>query len=248
MANAKNISSSDPMKVLIYGPSGTKKTMLAATFPEPHFVDFDNGMRTLRGQDINYITINSRETTDQDFLDLFGKPAARRSGYEKGVMLIEHWANKLTAGQTLVIDSLTFLNDYALEHVLRLQNQKTPRIQDWGAAQKMLEMILEQLNNVDCNLVIICHEQFTKDDESGFISWLPLTIGKLATKIPVYFDEVWRSYCEQRGGGKTLETIYGIQTIPTRRSTAKSRLNLPSAVISPSYQKIKDLSDGKEVE
>lgn len=247
MANAKNISLDDPMKVLIYGPSGSKKTILASTFPDPHFVDFDNGMRTLRGRDVNYITVNNRPTNDEDFIELFGEKKAKLSGYEKGVMLIEHWANTLTREQTLIVDSLTFLNDYALAHVLKLQNQKTPRIQDWGATQKLLEMILEQLNNVECNLIIICHEQFTKDEESGIISWLPLTIGKLATKIPVYFDEVWRSYSEQKGGGKNMETLYGIQTVPTRRSTAKSRLNLPTAIVEPSYSKIKALADGKEI-
>ena len=116
MANCKDMSEST-LKVLLYGPSGTGKTTLASTFPEPHVVDFDKGMMSVRGKDIQYITIGNRETLDPDFLAIFDTAwakankytankgnLAKDTGYMKAIMLIEHWGNTLTKDQTLVID------------------------------------------------------------------------------------------------------------------------------------------------
>lgn len=240
MANAKNLNQKS-LKVLIYGPAGTGKTELASTFPSPHFVDLDDGMLTIMGKDVTYITITRRPTEDPDFIELFTERSKRWDAFTRAQKLIEHWANALPEDATLVIDSLTFLNDYAMDSVLSSENQSKPRIQDWGAAQKMLETTLEALNNTKCNLIMIAHENFVKDEESGVISWLPATIGKLATKIPIYFDEVWRSFAEQGKGANKDEYIYGIETKPTRRTTAKSRLKLPKRIDNVTYDTIMKL-------
>ena len=110
MARTKDITP-DTLKILLIGDAGTGKTRLAATFPEPHFVDLDGGMLSVRDSDVQYITVAERETTDPDFLAIYPKNAekkAKQSMFLKAQDLIEHWANNLTADQTLVIDSLTF--------------------------------------------------------------------------------------------------------------------------------------------
>lgn len=241
MANAKNIDTDKGMKILLYGPSGTGKTEFASTFPNPHFVDLDNGMLSLAGKDITYITISAKKTEDPDFAKLIGDRWVGADAYTKATKLIEHWANNLTAEDTLIVDSFSFLNEYAVDYVLKLANQATPRIQDWGAAQGMLINILEQINDVKCNVIIVSHNQFVKDEQSGFVSWLPDTIGKLATKISVYFDEVYLTGCERGRGNEREQVIYYIDTVPSRSTTAKSRLKLPNRIIDPSYDKVREL-------
>lgn len=240
VANAKDLKPSS-LKVLIYGPAGTGKTELASTFPRPHFVDLDDGMLTVMGKDVEYFTVTRRPPDDPDYIKLFGDKCLKWDAFTRAQKITEHWANTLTEKDTLIIDSFSFLNDYALDSVLKTENQAKPRIQDWGTAQKMLETTLEALNNTNCNLIVIAHEQFTKDEESGIISWLPATIGKLATKIPIYFDEVWRSFAEQGKGANKDTYIYGIETKPTRRTTAKSRLKLPKRIEDVTYDKIMEL-------
>lgn len=238
MARTSNMAEK-PKRVLIYGASGSGKTTLAGTFPNPVFIDLDDGVESLSHLDIEYYMIDQRDTTDPDAISILGEKSAKNdNGYLKTIALLEHFLNTLGPKDTLVLDSLTIFSDYAMAHVLSLASQKTPRIQDWGAGQALVEACVSAFRGSKCHIVVIAHEEFTKDEESGIISWLPLTIGKLRTKLPLYFDEVYHSYTE-RGKGKEKDKItYGIETSPTRRVTAKSRFKLVGNIEFPTYNSL----------
>ena len=54
MLNAKDISIENlKLKILVYGKSGTGKTSFACCFPKPYIADFDNGMLSQRGRDVD---------------------------------------------------------------------------------------------------------------------------------------------------------------------------------------------------
>jgi len=226
-------------RIVIYGPSGSGKTTFAGTFPNPVFIDLDNGMLSLQDKDIEYYTIDEKPTTDPDAIKILGdRLATKGDAYTKTVELLEHFLNTLDKDSTLVLDSLSLFSDYALEKVLALESVKSPRIQDWGSSQKLIEKTMQLLRQGQCNIIVIAHEQFVKDEDSGMISWLPLTIGKLASKLPLYFDEVYHSYVERGKGTKKGEVIYGIETTPTRRTTAKSRCKLSGNIEFPTFEKL----------
>lgn len=243
MANAKDLTSSAPLKVLLYGPAGTRKTTLAATFPNPHFVDFDNGMRTIRGQSVHYVTINGRETTDPDFLAIPAcKAVAKASAFIKGQKYLEHLANTLKEEDTLVLDSLTFYGNYAMDHALALAGRPTPQLQDWGTARKMVEISLEALKSAACNLIIITHEDFEKDEEQGYISFQPKGVtGNQGRILGTFFDEVWRAGIVHGQGVDKGKMTYTLTTVPSKRAEGKSRSNLPATIENPTYEKIKGL-------
>lgn len=243
MANAKDLTLDAPLKILLYGPAGTKKTTLAATFPNPHFVDFDNGMRTLHGQAVHYVTINGRETIDPDFLAIpTCKAVAKASAFVKGQKYAEHLANTLTKNDTLIIDSLTFWGNYAMDHALALAGRPTPQLQDWGTARKMIEISLEALKSATCNLIIITHEDFEKDEEQGYISFQPKGVtGNQGRILGTYFDEVWRAGITHGQGVDKGKMTYTLTTVPSKRAEGKSRSNLPATIQDPTYEKIKAL-------
>ena len=49
------------IKVLVWGEAKAGKSTFAATFPRPFFFDFDSGMLSLMGKDIEYETYASAE-------------------------------------------------------------------------------------------------------------------------------------------------------------------------------------------
>ena len=223
-------------RVLLYGPSGSGKTYFAGTFPNPVFIDLDDGMLTLKHKDVEYYTIDEKSTLDKDAIKILGtKYAEKNNGYLKSIAMLEHFLNTLDNNATLVLDSLSIFTDYALKHVLDAASQKTPRIQDWGAAQKLIENNISLFREGQCHIVVTAHEEFNKDDDSGIISWLPMTIGKLRTKLPLYFDEVYHTYAEKGKGSEKGKMIYGLETSPTRRTTAKSRCNLVGNIEFPEF-------------
>lgn len=252
MANALTMKAK-PLKVLLWGPSGTGKTKLASTFPNPHFIDLDNGMLTVAGQDVRYITLSEKQTEDTDFDEICKSnkkdpvKQGAQSLYAKTVFLLNHWGNELTEEDTLVVDSLTMLNRAAISYTLKLSGVSAMRQNDWGAAQALIENIFEEIKTTKCHVVFIAHDSFVKDEESGFVSWLPATIGKLATRVACYFDEVWLTGTE-RSKDRKGEQDYYIETRPTRRTTAKSRLSLPDKIVAPTFDKINKLRQTNQVE
>jgi hypothetical protein len=244
MANAKNITP-NTLKVLLIGDAGTKKTILASTFPDPHFVDLDGGMLSVRGRDITYITIGEQTTTDPDFLAIFaGKNPDKRakdSMFLKAQYLIEHWANTLTANQTLVLDSLTFYSEAALNHVQRLENNKDMR-QTYGGAQKLIAATFEKLKDLPCNVIVTSHRTLVEETE-GVVSYVPKTAGKsFALALPSYFDEVWRTSVKSKRKGGEVEQLFMLETVKGLREQGKSRLNLPPMIEDPTYEKIMALA------
>jgi len=227
-------------RVIIYGPSGSGKTQLAATYPNPVFIDFDKGMLTLKDKDIEYYIIKNKPTIDPDAIKIIGeKSALKDNAYLKSATLIEHFANVLREDSTLVLDSLSTFSNYVLAHVLKLARLEVPRIQDWGAAQKIIETTVELLTECECNIVLVAHEEFLTDKKTGAIlRILPMTIGKLAAKLPLYFDEVYHTYTAKGDKKNNFTKIFGIETSGDRRTCAKSRLNLTANIEFPTYDKL----------
>ena len=247
MANTKTITP-NTLKVLLVGDAGTKKTILASTFPDPHFVDLDGGMLSVRGKDIQYVTIGEKETTDEDFLAILKSPKyANHSMFLKAQYLIEHWANTLTANQTLVIDSLTFYSEAALNHVAALEKNKDAR-QNYMGAQSLIKATFEKLKALPCNVVVTAHRVLVEESE-GVMSYLPKTAGKsFALILPSYFDEVWRTTVKSKkikdsSGKLSPSQVFSLETIKSLREQGKTRLNLPSSIEDPTYDKIMNLAE-----
>jgi hypothetical protein len=191
MANAQDIVLAEQkLKILCYGDFGTGKSTFAASFPKPYFLDFDKGVLSVGGRDVNYETFMKN-----------GKEFKRFNSH-----MAQHVIPKIKSGeiQTLVLDSLTTYSEVVLMAILDEAKVEFPRIQDWGMQINGMVTTINMLSDLPCHVIFLAHEQTQVNEDNVIIKGMPLVTGKLAPKIGLYFDEVYRT--KVRSGQFVLQT------------------------------------------
>ncbi len=207
------------LKVLAYGDFAAGKTTFATTFPKPIlFFDFDDGRQTYAGVEGVEYEIYKEEPGSRktQAYNNFRKDLAK---FEREP---EHGGYK-----TFVLDSTTFLQDAIQSDIIAAQGATTPgegiTLQQWQIITNRFADVFRKIKTFNANFVIIGHSQMVQDEMSGEIKTLPMMVGKkFPAKAPLYFDEVYRVFYDERekDGPK-----YKIQTSSCRKYSARSRLN-----------------------
>lgn len=215
MPNAQQITTQNmKLKVLVYGGSGTGKTIFAGSFPKPYFFDFDNGMLSLQGKDIEYDTyIDDNPANPQAFRRFERKI---EDFYRQG------WEN--FPYETVVIDSITTLQETVMRSIQSVNRSmaKMPTLNEWGNLIDKLQDMLYKVTSLKTNVVVVAHEQILQDDLTSEVMVLPLITGKkLPDRLPLWFDEVYHTRVER---GPDRKPSYEMMTVASRKYKAKSRL------------------------
>ena len=139
MPNAKNISSTRH-NILLIGDSGTHKTWFVGTVPGVYVFDFDVGMATLRGLDIEYDTfkdlakldsaggpLKATDFDNQNGLYTYGQGwnAFYKRFLEIG-KLIEKKDPK--APKAIAFDSLTHMSQLAVDKIRQRWGEPSVRV------------------------------------------------------------------------------------------------------------------------
>ena len=218
--NTKDIDITDlKLKVMVYGTGGKGKTTFACTFPKPYVFDFDNGMLSQRGKDIAYDTYGQ-----YDWL----KFEAKLTEFEKSCPY-----------ETLVIDSVTTMEEYLLDHLISITRKPRPTQLEWGQLVLDLADIFLRVGKFKTNIVVVAHEQIVQDEITGEVMVMPLVYGKkLPGLLPLFFDEMYRAQTG-RDAKEPAKPVYQLLTTADVKYSAKSRLGvLEPIVCNPSYSLI----------
>lgn len=264
MANAKDITTdSCHIHCIVYAPTGKGKTTLLGTFREagPVFVaDWDGGMLTLRGMDIQYTSY--RPLIEKRLVKqvVKGKKAGETKEVVKEKVKKSAWQffeedlSRLEDGgvpanwegdenpRTLGIDSMSIMQDYMVREAARQDGRAEPIWQDSGTIVNWHRKLWARLSVLPMHVVVCAHEQIIKDEVEGGLIIRPLIVGKkLPPMIGAYFDEVYRLAVEETPKG----TRYFMRTKAGKNYDACSRLGLPSPM-EPSYSAIMAAVRAKE--
>lgn len=206
--------------LLLIGQPKTGKTTTALQFPGKKYVaDCDNNLqgpiRWLKENapdrlaEIHYDTINMDEN---------GREVEPELRWTRLLQCL-NTALKDPEMKTIIIDSLTFLSDYIVDHIVAAKpntKEKYMTISDWQPYRNMLSKLIISMRNMKRLLIVTAHEEKVKDDLDGSITIRANIPSKLADNIGGFFSDVWRTEAEEREG--KLECT--IRSLPTPRIPA----------------------------
>lgn len=213
-----------PRRTLIYGPPGVGKSTWAASWPDPIFANFEDG--------ISHIDVMAHPCgSSEDLGDLIGH-------------IKETWGTY----RTLVIDSLTNVEDLARKKVCEEHNVK--KIEDVGPFGLGMQCVrekfqiltgtLDALNRRGMHIVLIAHAQpkpMSPPGQATHDKWIP-NLSRLPSDVIVgWCDEVLfalmrANIVEEKGDfGKRRKVATSSDrlmfSVDGGNQVAKSRLKLP---------------------
>lgn len=239
MPNAKDVSvSTEWLKVMCVGESGTGKSVFAASFPTPGFIfDFGKEILSYRGKDFDYaqydLSAKGWSEYERDFITV-------RKAVDEGKY------------QTVIVDNVSAMTDVCMEKAMQLDPKRSATGGPlWNVHYQMVKNLMEgklrQLINLECNLVLIAHLETIKDEDGSVIGVEPSLTGKLSADVPSYFDEVYYHTVKREGG----KNVWLLQTVPVGRNHGRSRASgidrlLPD-MIENNYNEVMAYLTGKKV-
>ena len=183
--------------ICLYGASGTRKTSFIASLPEDSKIeihDFDNKLEPLQRHMPTKLQKNT-EVFQYDTSD--NSQATRTFGTFK-----TQWQASLNNKDVdfVILDSLSSFDTMALQHFCRLSGKDSPTLPIYGMQSGYYTTWLMQLRGItDKTIIILAHDQYIVDDDSGSHRIQPLITGKaILNRLPQSFNELW--YAECKGG------------------------------------------------
>ncbi len=199
-----------------YGPTGSGKTTLAATFPRPVFIlpKNEGSIVTLRGMDIPYY-----EVVDMDETKL--RDGVGSMSHILGTLeTAYHKAPNDFPFDTIVVESLSHYTDLVIEQLTKggKLHMDQPK---WGILTSHLRNVQSRLRNMDVNVVFTALDAVKELDDKSIVGG-PLIQGASAKKLPSSCDVV--GYCEETGGGTNKAPIHRVHFRRNGVFIARTRL------------------------
>lgn len=226
MANAKDAIQTSARKFLLLGDTGGGKTTQFLTLPGRKFAYlFDpNAILSLQGHDLEY------EEFLPDRLNVSVKSLTRGKGdlttnfinslyieWEKDFndRIKSGFFNNIDA---ILFDSATTLLDLIMDRVLSVNGRagSWPQQDDYGPQMLAFQNVMRQLTALGKTVVVTGHVEMKQDELTKRIYRSPMLTGRLKTKVPLLFSDIY--LCEASNDGKGV-TKHTIQTVPDRTMT-----------------------------
>jgi len=216
----------EPTKLacLVYGAPGTGKTYSLRTLPKPVFVfsSDPDGMMTLRGlPQIDFVEVLETKTR--------GAVATLEEAVEK------FESEMLDKYAAVAFDSLSSLSEIVMNYCIKLTGRDPldlfpsprkddkkqgvllgPNQQDYGNEMTLLMRLINHAIRWPIHKVFIAHSEIVKDQLTGRLFGGPLVTGRLRSRLPNLFSEVYYAHREANK--------YLWRTKPDSIYIAKSRL------------------------
>lgn len=169
------------LKVLIYWPSGSGKTVFAWTAKDALFLSAERWLLSIKDTSPEYIDIKT-------FEDL-----------QKAFIYLSKWGHKY---KTVIIDSITEINEI-IKSEIEKRNGHFMAKSDWWELQNKIEDVLHAFHDLPMHVIFIAQEQSEKDEDKT-TRILPSLNWKTSTKVASLMDVVAYMTIEKNGKRKIV--------------------------------------------
>ena len=184
------------IKAVVYGASGTGKTVFWWTAPKPIFASAEGWLLSIAGKNPAFVEIRSLK----DLQDLHDYLKTQTHEFE-----------------TVVIDSITEINDI-IKLDIEKRTGRSMQVQDWWELSKKIKWILRWFRDLPMHTLFIAQESVEKDEDK-VTKIVPSLNGKAATEIAYFMDIVWYLFIDKAGERKMI-------TAPNEKLLTKDRTSL----------------------
>lgn len=168
--NTKDAGQIQGIKILVYGPAGSGKTVLCSTVENAVIISAEAGLMSLRSFNIPVIEVSSA----QDVTDALDFLTSNQEGLNFDWICIDSLSE---IGEVILADEKTKVSD--------------PR-QAYLKTQEQIGAIVRQFRDMPRNIYMTAKQERIKDEASGITLYGPSMPGqKLGQMIPYWFDEVF---------------------------------------------------------
>lgn len=236
----------EPRAFLFIGPPGGSKTTVAMQFPNVVFLDCDRNLdgperfnRTkLKDLAYGYIPIT---------FDDKGAPVPIEKCYDRLIDQLNVLAND-PIPMTVVVDSLTMINEFIIRKILNEQRRGEMEARDWiPFKSRMLDLLVGKLRRLGKDTICTVHEsKLTEPDPKNMmnkiiVAYEPSVQGSIVDYFGGFFTDMWRFTAEAAPADRVE---YNIWCNRTAKSDLKNSLGMPNKIVvkqgEVAYDKLKE--------
>jgi hypothetical protein len=211
---------------LMLGDTGSGKTTQLLTLPGKKFAYlFDsNAILSLRGYDVEYEAFLPEEL-NLSIRSLSKGKGDNTTAYQNDVYLQweRDFQDRIKDGffnnyDVIAIDSATTFLDLIMDRILTINGRPGawPQQDDYGPQMLAFTNVCRTLMGLGKTIYMTGHMEIKQDNLTQRIFRKPMMTGRLTTKIPLLFSDIFVTECDNLTDGKMA---YKIQTVPDRMTT-----------------------------
>jgi len=224
MPNAKDLKTSNKHLFFILGPTGSGKTTQFLTLPGRKFMYlFDpNAVNSIAGHDVDF------EQFLPDRLNLavsslkkgLGDRPSRAVTNNAYIEWERDFEKRLSEGffntyDAIAFDSCTTLLDMIMDRVLTINGRpgQWPNQDDYGPQMNTFTNIVRTATSLGKTVWFTGHVEPRKDEITGRLFNSPLLTGRLKSKLPLLFSDI---YIAEATSDREGRVKYTLQTVPDK--------------------------------
>ncbi|MGH9982398.1 MAG: AAA family ATPase [Nitrososphaeraceae archaeon] len=209
-----------PLKASVFGPEGVGKTVWCCQAKNCFLIDVEKGRRSIANHPDLMAQMKNRILKVRNFNDMEETVWAIREGdiQERIQAPID----------TIIIDTMTTLvagtTDQVMEKVAAENNNRSihyPSQAERVLVNSLIRKMTVAFTDLDQNLIIVSHQDWVKDEDSGRMMIGPMLSPKIAQTVRSIVDFQGRMTAEDLGDGHYVRWL---QAHPTKDTLAKCRI------------------------